>query len=83
MRHTSAFWLSVRQSGAAILAREGEPDPLCEDAGGRTRTEVHEELQALIVNYFDRVFGQGYDQSDEQRLWRYGISKRRHPKGCS
>lgn len=48
-----SFLAQCKEKGAAILAREGEPDPLCADAGGRARSAIHAELAALIVAYFE------------------------------
>lgn len=53
-----SFLAECKEKGAAILAREGEPDPLCDDAGGRSRDEIHDELETLVVDYFDRTFDQ-------------------------
>ncbi|MGB3280520.1 MAG: dienelactone hydrolase family protein [Pseudorhodobacter sp.] len=53
-----SFLAECKARGAAILADEGEPDPLCDDAGGRPRSEIHAELQEVIVGYLDGVFGQ-------------------------
>lgn len=59
-----SFLAQCKAKGAEILAREGEPDPLCEDAGGRPRREIHDELQALIVTYFNRVLGHKAEQGN-------------------
>ena len=48
-----SFLAQCKPKGAAILANEGEPDLLCEDAGGRKREAIHAELTKLIVDYFD------------------------------
>lgn len=53
-----SFLAECKAKGAAILAREGEPDPLCDDAGGRSRSEIHAELQDVIVGYLHGVFEQ-------------------------
>ncbi len=53
-----SFLAECKAKGAAILAREGEPDPLCDDAGGRPRSEIHAELQEVIVGYLHGVFEQ-------------------------
>lgn len=53
-----SFLAECKAKGAVILAREGEPDPLCDNAGGRSRSEIHAELQAVIVGYLDGVFEQ-------------------------
>ena len=44
-----SFLAECKAKGAAILANEGEPDPLCDDAGGRPRADIHAELTQLIV----------------------------------
>jgi len=48
-----SFLATCKAKGAAILAREGEPDPLCHDAGGRNRDTIHNELKGIIVEFFD------------------------------
>lgn len=53
-----SFLAECKEKGAAILAREGEPHPLWNDAGGRSRDENHDEIEALVVDYFDRPFDQ-------------------------
>ncbi|MEJ6396643.1 alpha/beta hydrolase family protein [Yoonia sp. 208BN28-4] len=50
-----SFLAECKPAGAAILANEGEPDPLCDDAGGQPRSDIHAELKGLIVDYLDRV----------------------------
>lgn len=47
-----SFLAECKPAGPRILEREGEPDPLCEDAGGRSRAAIHAELSTLIVRYF-------------------------------
>jgi len=49
-----SFLAQCKPRGAAILANEGEPDPLCDDAGGRPRSDIHEELAGLIVSFLDQ-----------------------------
>ena len=49
-----SFLAECRPRGAAILAKEGDLDPLCEDAGGRSRAEIHAELTEVILNYLGR-----------------------------
>ncbi|MFY0646485.1 alpha/beta hydrolase family protein [Sulfitobacter geojensis] len=44
-----SFLAECEAKGAAILANEGEPDPLCDDAGGRPRADIHAQLTQLIV----------------------------------
>jgi predicted dienelactone hydrolase len=44
-----SFLAECKAKGAAILANEGELDPLCDDAGGRTRADIHAELTQLII----------------------------------
>jgi len=50
-----SFLAQCKPKGAAILKSEGELDPLCEDAGGRERTEIHKALKKKIVSYFKEV----------------------------
>lgn len=45
--------------GAAILRDEGELDPLCDDAGGRSRADIHAELRDLIAGWLDATLGPG------------------------
>lgn len=47
-----SFLAECKPDGPRILEKEGEPDPLCEDAGGRSRANIHAEILELIVNYF-------------------------------
>lgn len=46
-----SFLAQCKPKGAQILANEGELDPLCDDAGGRPRADIHEELSDVIVTY--------------------------------
>lgn len=52
-----SFLARCKEKGARILADEGEPDPLCDDAGGRGRAEIHAELKTLIVGFLREVMG--------------------------
>lgn len=47
-----SFLAECKPKGAAILKDEGELDLLCDDAGGRERVAIHEELTELIVSFF-------------------------------
>ena len=49
-----SFLAACKERGAEILQKEGEPDPLCEDGGGRSRTEIHDDLAIRIVAYLDQ-----------------------------
>lgn len=49
-----SFLAQCKPRGAQILANEGEPDPLCDDAGGRDRSDIHMELEGLIVSFLDQ-----------------------------
>ena len=49
-----SFLPECKPAGPAILAREGEPDALCDDAGGRIRSELHREIGAMVVEAFER-----------------------------
>ena len=46
-----SFLAQCKERGAAILINEGEADLLCDDAGGRGRAAIHDELEGLIVDY--------------------------------
>ena len=47
-----SFLAECKPKGAAILRDEGEPDPLCDDAGGRSRAAIHADLSDRILGYF-------------------------------
>ncbi len=51
-----SFLARCKPKGARILKNEGEPDPLCDDAGGRGRADIHAELRGVIVNYLATAF---------------------------
>ena len=46
-----SFLATCKPKGPAILEREGEPDRLCDDAGGRSRAALHRDMAARIVAY--------------------------------
>ncbi len=46
-----SFLAECKERGAEILEREGEPDPLCQDGGGRSRGQIHSELASRIIAY--------------------------------
>lgn len=46
-----SFLAQCKPRGAQILQKEGELDPLCDDAGGRPRADIHQELSDAIVAY--------------------------------
>jgi len=46
-----SFLAQCKPRGAQILINEDELDPLCDDAGGRPRAEIHSELSDAIVAY--------------------------------
>lgn len=46
-----SFLAECKPAGPRILENEGELDPLCEDAGERSRTNIHAELLDMIVSY--------------------------------
>ena len=46
-----SFLAQCKPKGAEILRNEDEPDPLCSDAGGRARADIHHELSQKIVSY--------------------------------
>jgi len=43
-----SFLGECQANGRAILAAEGDPDPLCDDGGSRTRADIHAELLRLV-----------------------------------
>lgn len=49
-----SFLAECKARGAEILEKEGEPDPLCEDAGGRTRDAIHQDLAQRVITYLDQ-----------------------------
>ncbi len=46
-----SFLARCKPKGAQILINEGELDPLCDDAGGRARSDIHDALSSQIVTY--------------------------------
>ncbi|MDA7428873.1 prolyl oligopeptidase family serine peptidase [Primorskyibacter aestuariivivens] len=48
-----SFLAECTPKGAAILKDEGEPDPLCDDAGGRSRAAILAELAQRILAFFN------------------------------
>ena len=46
-----SFLAQCKPKGAQILVNEGELDPLCDDAGGRARVDIHAELSNKIITY--------------------------------
>jgi predicted dienelactone hydrolase len=46
-----SFLAECKAAGKRILENEGELDPLCDDAGGRSRADIHKGLSAKIVAY--------------------------------
>lgn len=48
--HFSAL-AECKPKGADILAREGEPDPLCADAGGAPRAQIHADLADMVLDW--------------------------------
>lgn len=49
-----SFLAECTSRGAEILRKEGEPDPLCDDEGGRTRSDIHAQLVAEISTFLGR-----------------------------
>lgn len=52
-----SFLAECKERGPQILEKEGELDPLCEDAGGRSRGDIHDDLASRIVQYLDQTMG--------------------------
>ncbi|MEL6573887.1 MAG: prolyl oligopeptidase family serine peptidase [Pseudomonadota bacterium] len=50
-----SFLAECKPKGAKILANEGEPDALCDDAGGQSRAEIHAQLRDEIVAFWDKT----------------------------
>lgn len=50
-----SFLAECKEGGAALLRTLGEPDPICDDGGSRTRADIHEELRELITAAFTRA----------------------------
>jgi predicted dienelactone hydrolase len=48
-----SFLAECKSGGAEILADEGEIDPLCSDAGGRPRSDIHAELVNVITQFLN------------------------------
>lgn len=48
-----SFLAECKPGAAEILIEEGEPDPLCNDAGGRARADIHAELVEVILGFLD------------------------------
>ena len=48
-----SFLAECKARGAEILINEGEADPLCQDAGGRPRSEIHAELAQVILGFLN------------------------------
>jgi predicted dienelactone hydrolase len=48
-----SFLAQCKPRGAAILEAEGELDRLCDDAGGRSRADIHAELTQKIIRYLE------------------------------
>lgn len=46
-----SFLAQCKPKGAQILIKEDELDPLCDDAGGRLRADIHNELSDAIVTF--------------------------------
>lgn len=51
-----SFLAQCKERGAAILENEGEPDALCDDAGGRDRAAIHADLTRRIVDFLSEQF---------------------------
>lgn len=51
-----SFLATCKPDGAAILRDEKEPDPLCDDAGGRGRDDIHDEIRDIVNEYLKVQF---------------------------
>ena len=47
-----SFLRECQANGRAILAKEGDPDPLCDDGGSRSRADIHAELLRRVSQAF-------------------------------
>lgn len=47
-----SFLGQCRPNGREILKAAGEEDPVCDDGGTRTRADIHDELKALVGDFF-------------------------------
>ncbi|MGC1505224.1 MAG: prolyl oligopeptidase family serine peptidase [Sulfitobacter sp.] len=45
-----SFLAECKPKGPLILEKEGELDALCDDAGGRSRADIHRQLTQMIVS---------------------------------
>lgn len=45
-----SFLAECKLRGPEILENEGELDPLCEDGGQRSRSDIHNELSCMIID---------------------------------
>lgn len=50
-----SFLAECTARGPEILRGEGELDPLCQDAGGRSREEIHADLVTIIVGFLKGI----------------------------
>lgn len=48
-----SFLAQCKPRGPQILINEDELDPLCDDAGGQPRSDIHNELSVAIVAYLE------------------------------
>lgn len=53
-----SFLAECTKRGPDILVKEGELDPLCDDAGGRSRSEIHTQLAERVIAFLNRHTGQ-------------------------
>ena len=49
-----SFLAECTERGPKILENEGELDPLCDDGGGRSRREIHDDLAVRIIAYLEQ-----------------------------
>ena len=49
-----SFLAQCKSDGRKLLELEGDPEPLCDDAGSRTRAELHSQLKKMIAASFER-----------------------------
>ncbi|MDS7595908.1 serine aminopeptidase domain-containing protein [Agrobacterium tumefaciens] len=54
-----SFLPVCKPGAAAFLKSVGERDPICEPAGTRERSDIHKELETMIVSAFNRTLKPG------------------------
>ncbi|WP_374651653.1 alpha/beta hydrolase family protein [Dongia sp.] len=50
-----SFLPECKEGGPDLLKSLGEVDPICQDAGGRSRADIHSELTSLVLDALQRT----------------------------